>query len=230
MGQHTDKSGLGGIVQNIKQKLSQPADAAAEVAPQPEPVVVEVDSHLQQMLTTLRQELEKTRTKSGDSGKDVRASLGNALIRAKLLEMILPEVLNGEKIESGQGFVVNKLRSKEWAYSLGDAIGLLAGLLLPKDKIPGAIAEIAKEAIAAGEAADAAIGALGIITKKPTAPADGTPSGPSAEAIKREEREKTAQSLEDQASLETEPAARAALEQMAKRIRKELELDSSARA
>ena len=194
-----DKSGLKGFASAIRQKLTPPV---AEGVKQED-----VDEAVQSLMSKIREQLEK-----GDIS-------GQELLRAKLAEIILP----GAFIKGSDGkFALDKKKVKDWAYALGQTIGLLAGLTIQKDRISGAIDEIAKESKTVAERMDAITGSLQDLNK-PQAPAIPADMGDRAKA---EAQKRMVQDLEDQASLETDPAGKAALESMAKRLKKEMELAS----
>ena len=194
-----DKSGLKGFASAIRQKLTPPV---AEGVKQED-----VDEAVQSLMSKIREQLEK-----GDIS-------GQELLRAKLAEIILP----GAFIKGSDGkFALDKKKVKDWAYALGQTIGLLAGLIIQKDRISGAIDEIAKESKTVAERMDAITGSLQDLNK-PQAPAIPADMGDRAKA---EAQKRMVQDLEDQASLETDPAGKAALESMAKRLKKEMELAS----
>lgn len=162
------------------------------------------------LLQPLMKELKKRTEGKKQTG-------GQELQRAQLLELILPSVFTDQT-----QLVPDKKLVKEWAFSLGQTIGLLTGLAISKDRMIGAIEEIAREAKNTAEIVDQASSALGL-NKTPSTTVM-TNAG-AAEQAKKEERERTIQNLLDEASLTSEPSAKAALEAMANRLKKEIELD-----
>ena len=144
---------------------------------------------------------------------------GQELQRSQLVELILPSVFTNHT-----SLIPDKTATKEWAFSLGQTIGLLAGLAISKDRINGAIDEIMREAKRTAEHVDSAAVELGLSAKTQGNSTSTTDTGV-AERVQKKERERTIQNLLDEAELTTEPAAKAALEAMANRLKKEIELD-----
>lgn len=167
-----------------------------------------VNPLLQPLMKHLKQKVESAKQTGGQE-----------LQRAQLIELILPRVFTNQT-----ELIPDKKVTKEWAFSLGQTIGLLAGLAIPKDRMAGAIDEILREAKRVAEQVDDNAKALGL-DKAPSSTTSATTSAGVAEQAKQEERERTIQNLLDEATLTTEPAAKAALEAMAGRLKREIELD-----
>jgi hypothetical protein len=199
---HTVKSALEAFVKSIRPR---PSLTSSEAVP----------GDVQRLLQDIQAQVEKAEITGGA-----------ALKRAQLLQMVMPSCL---KPEDDGKFSPDKQAVKEWAYSLGQLVGFLAGIVLQRDRLDGAIDEIAKEAKQIARRADDIVQLLDQLQDKPEPVMSQAQSRTDASArseAKAEERKRMIQDLEDQASLEQDPAAKTALQTMANRLKTEADLEA----
>ena len=167
---------------------------------------------LRKMLALLKEEASKA--SSSDSTKQ----------RATLAELILPEVMQSDRPD-------NKL-AREWAFSLGQMVGFLAGLTVDDSHMDGAINKVMVEAKRNAKMTAENLKQVGLKTSKTPAVSTSAKAGVTlpAEPTKSptDQRKAMVHDLETQAMLETDPAAKAALSAMAERMKKELDLEKAA--
>lgn len=139
-------------------------------------------------------------------------------LRASLSELLLPQCI--EAAEDGSPRT-NKKQIRACVYGMAHHIGLLAALAIPDDEINKAIDQVANEAKEVAKQSHMILAALngGQLLPKPPARKKEEPKG----AVITEKK-KMIEDLRQQAILEPDAAAKAALETMAWRIEKELSL------
>ena len=142
--------------------------------------------------------------------------------RAKLAGIILPEVIPHH---DGGTMEPDAKASKEWAFACGQMVGVIAGLTLKSESIEGALNEVFKQAKHIATSIDNMTSEQPAIRKpKSKAPSVSGSNG----SNNHEQQRRMIEDLESQAMLETDPAAKAALNAHAERMRKSMELDKKA--
>lgn len=151
--------------------------------------------------------------------------------RTALAQMVLPEVLPNQSV--GTALEPDAKASKEWAFTCGQMVGMIAGLTLKKSSIDGAVAEIFKQAKRTAHEIDS-------LTTDVDMPALRKPQDSKKEAETTKEvaakvavdtkaaQKKMIEELRDQALMETDAAAKAALTAHADRMQRTLELEEKA--
>ena len=172
------------------------------------------DNGLQELIAALQERTEKAKPTGGQ-----------ALQRAELAKLMLPSCFT--KGADGK-YELDKKTVKDWAYSTAQSIGLLAGLTIQTERLPGAIDEICREAKRVGVELDLASRSLAQLKEKPTSAASAAASAEeAAKKAKNSERQRHIQDLEDQAEGESNEAVKNALLNMAARLKKEIELEDA---
>ena len=174
------------------------------------------DSGLQELLTALKERTE-----------NAKPTGGQALQRAQLIELMLPTCFT----PGADGrYELNKKTIKDWAYSIAQSMGLLAGLTIQTERLPGAVDEICREAKRIGVELDLATRSLAQLKEKPTSAESAKASAEEAarKAVSTE-RQRHISDLEMQAELEQNEDVKKALLNMAGRLKKEIEMEASAK-
>ena len=163
----------------------------------------ETTNPVRQLIAKTREELEKQGIKGGDIAQ-----------RASLAELIVPDVLKPEGPD--------KKLVKQWAFSLGHMLGLLVAMSIPEDEIDLALNEVTKEAKRVAKQATQFLAQLASrgLQKRP--------ARKKATDAYSEYRTQMIVDLESQAMIESDPAAKAALQAHANRLKKEAELEKVA--
>lgn len=127
--------------------------------------------------------------------------------KAKLAAIVLPEVF----LPNG---TLDHAAAKKWAFALGDLVGFLAGVSVQQPSMHGAIDEIAR---VAKILADSTHEMLEEMITRAGGPLGGraAPTTP----ILGEQQLQMIKDLEEQATAETDPAAKAALRLMAQQMK-----------
>lgn len=182
-------------------------------------------SALQPLLDALKAGVEKTPEIQGNGHEE----------RAKLAALVLGGGVFVESPEDSKAagepiLTVDKKAAKQWAFALGQTLGLLAGIAIPGNRIESALMEICREGQRIGEAIDTLVTEDAVFTSlmRKAKPADpNAPPDPEklAAQAKAEANKRLVQDLTDQADLEQDPAGKAALVAMAARLKREMELD-----
>lgn len=151
--------------------------------------------------------------------------------RMKVALVVLPEVFQKHDDEH---YAVDPKVAKAWAMGLGQVIGMIVGVAVRPDKLDKALEQIVSEAKAHARMVSGAHAALkkarsGNITPEsvPNPPVASAPAKVAA-ASDTEHKKRIVEDLESQAILEQVPEAKEALNAMAARLRKEMELDNAA--
>ena len=150
--------------------------------------------------------------------------------RMKVSMVVLPEVF--QKYDDNY-YAVDPKVAKAWAIGLGQVIGMIVGVAVRPDNLDKALEQIVAEAKdharmvnSAHTALKRARGITGIHAESASTTQSVTTKA--ATTANLEHKKRIIEDLESQAILEQLPEAKEALNAMATRLRKEMELDNAA--
>lgn len=191
---HTDKWGLRAFVRRMWKKHS--SCVSSEQGEHPELLAA--------MLSLLRQKLEKIDSKAKPE----------LVRRAKLAEMVLPEIIKVGKASEPN---IETAAAKHWAFACGHMLGMLAGCAIKAESMDAAIDEIAEVAKRYARETHEGLSERGLLA---CLEAPAAPIMPAVSQAKQQHKQMIAD-LEKQAENEIDPAARSALKAMAEQMRKQ---------
>lgn len=176
----------------------------------------------QEVLAALLTTLRKKREADGTTPEGV-------ITKAKLAEFILPQVVvdskDGDADPNVRFMEIDHKQAKLWAFACGEMIGMLAGLSIQKSVMAEAIDQVAEGAKDAANQIHEGLMKLSNLNGRPLK--EDKPEPQKASDVNTT-RKKMIEDLESQVMLEADPAAKAALQSMADRMKKEAELEDAA--